>query len=127
MERESNPAVKEWVNKQAFETLYLSTIVLAELLFGVAALPTGKRKSKLIAALNGVTDLSGDRVLLFDIPTAQAYAQLMAEARLAGKAISAAAGYIGALAIANEMMVATRDGQPFEVSGVQVINPWKVG
>ena len=83
MKREPNPAVKEWVNKQAIETLYLSTIVLAELLFGVAALPTGKRKSKLIAALNGVTDLSGDRVLLFDIPTAHVYARLMAEARLA--------------------------------------------
>ena len=127
MKREPNPAVKEWLNKQAVETLYLSTIVLAELLFGVAALPTGKRKSKLTAALNGITDLFGDRVVLFDIPTAQAYAQLMAEARLAGKAISTADGYIAAMAITNGMMVATRDVEPFEVAGVQVINPWEVG
>ena len=127
MKRDPNPAVKEWLNKQAVETLYLSTIVLAELLFGVAALATGKRKSKLTAALNGITDLFGDRVVLFDIPTAQAYAQLMAEARLAGKAISTADGYIAAMAITNGMMVATRDVEPFEVAGVQVINPWEVG
>ena len=127
MKRDPNPAVKEWLNKQAVETLYLSTIVLAELLFGVAALPTGKRKSKLTAALNGITELFGDRVVLFDIPTAQAYAQLMAEARLAGKAISTADGYIAAMAITNGMMVATRDVEPFEVAGVQVINPWEVG
>lgn len=127
MKPDPNPAVKAWLNNQAVETLYLSTIVLAELLFGVAALPTGKRKSRLTTALNGITDLFGGRVLLFDIPTAQAYAQLMAEARLAGKAISTADGYIGGMAIANGMMVATRDVQPFEVAGVQVINPWKVG
>jgi len=65
--------------------------------------------------------------VLFDIPTAQAYAQLMAEARLAGKAISTADGYIAAMAITNGMMVATRDVEPFEVAGVQVINPWEVG
>ena len=109
------------------ETLYLSSIVLAELLFGVAALPTGKRKSKLTEVLNGITELFGDRVLLFDIPTAQAYAQLMAEARLAGKAISAADGYIVAMAFANEMIVATRDVQPFEAAGIGIINPWDLG
>ena len=127
MKPDPNPAVKAWLNNQAVETLYLSTIVLAELLFGVAALPTGKHKSKRTAALNGITELFGDRVLLFDIPTAQAYAQLMAEGRLAGKAISAADGYIAAMAITNGMMVSTRDVQPFQVAGVQVINPWKVG
>ena len=104
---------------------HLSSIVLAELLFGVAALPTGKRKNRLTEALNGITELFGDRVLMFDIPIAQAYAQLMAAARIAGKAISVADGYIAATAAANGMMVATRDEQPFETVGVRVINPWK--
>ena len=123
MKPDPNPAVKEWLNNQAVETLYLSTIVLAELLFGVAALPTGK----LIAALKGITDLFGDRVVLFDIPTAQAYAQLMAKVWVAGKVISAADGYIGVMAITNRMMVATLDVQGFEVAGARVINPWQVG
>lgn len=127
MKRDPNPAVKGWLNNQTVETLCFSTIVLAELLCGVAALPTGKRKSKLTAVLNGITDLFGDRVLLFDIPTAQAYAQLIAEARLAGKAISTGNGYVAAMAIANGMMVVTRDVQPFEFAGVRVIYSWKVG
>ena len=127
MKPEPELAVTEWLNNQTVETLYLSSIVLAELLFGVAALPTGKRKNKLADALNGITELFRDRVLMFDIPTAQAYAQLMAAARTAGKAISVADGYIAATAAANGMMVATRDEQPFETAGVRVINPWKDG
>ena len=127
MKPEPDLAVKDWLNNQTVETLYLSSIVLAELLFGVAALPIGKRKNKLTDALNGITELFGDRVLMFDIPTAQAYAQLMAAARTVGKAISVADGYIAATAAANGMMVATRDEQPFETAGVRVINPWKDG
>ena len=99
MKRDPIRAVKKWLNKQSVETLYLSTIVLAELLFGVAALQTGKIKSNLTAGLNAITDLFGDRVLLFDIPTAQACAQLLVKARLASKAISSADGYIAAMAI----------------------------
>ena len=100
---------------------------MAELLFGVAALPTGKRKNKLAEVLDGITELFGDRVLMFDFPAAQAYAELMATARTAGKAISVADGYIAAMAVANGMMMATRNVQPFEAAGVGIINPWKVG
>ena len=127
MKPEPASAVTEWLNNQTVETLYLSSIVLAELLFGVAALPIGKRKNKLAEALNGITGLFGDRVLLFDIPTAQSYAQLMAVARLSGKAISNADGYIAAMAVANKMIVATRNAQPFEAAGVGIINPWEMG
>ena len=125
MKPDPDPRVKQWLNNQAVETLYLSSVVLAELLFGVAALPSGKRKSRLAAALGGVTELFGERVLIFDISTAEAYAQLMSQARTAGLAISVADGYIAATAVANGMLVATRDAQPFEAGGVQVINPWK--
>jgi len=39
-----NPKIADWINAQNIETLYLSTIGLAELRFGIAALPSGKRK-----------------------------------------------------------------------------------
>mgnify|MGYP003551975678 CR=1 FL=1 len=38
-------AVRAWLNDQAAETLYLSSVTLAELLFGIRALPAGKRKT----------------------------------------------------------------------------------
>jgi toxin FitB len=46
-----NPKIADWINAQNIETLYLSTIGLAELRFGIAALPSGKRKEVLHASL----------------------------------------------------------------------------
>lgn len=44
MKPEPHPAVRAWLNDQAAETLYLTSVTLAELLFGIGALPAGKRK-----------------------------------------------------------------------------------
>jgi predicted nucleic acid-binding protein len=64
------------------------------------------------------------RVLSFDLDASQAYAQLMARAKEAGKAIGETDGYIAATAAARGLMVATRDTSPFEAAGLNVINPW---
>jgi len=117
--------VIEWINAQALDTLYLSAITVAELRFGMASLPAGKRRKTLQESLEKqVLPLFTGRVLPFDMPASQAYGKLMAKARAAGMAIGNADGYIAAMAAANGMMVATRDFSPFEAAGVGVINPW---
>jgi predicted nucleic acid-binding protein len=118
--------VIEWIDAQALETLYLSAITVAELRFGVASLPAGKRRDRLHESMeNRVLPLFTGRVLAFDLPASQAYAQLMSRARAAGLAIGAADGYIAATAAANRMAVATRDAAAFEAAGVPVIDPWR--
>ncbi len=116
----------EWIDAQALETLYLSTITIAELRFGMASLPEGKRRTRLQESLEKqILPLFSGRVLPFDLPASQAYGVLMARARSAGLAIGSADGYIAAIASANGMMVATRDITPFQAAGVDVINPWE--
>jgi len=118
--------VIEWIDAQALETLYLSAITVAELRFGMASLPAGKRRVGLQESLEKqILPLFAGRVLPFDMSASQAYSELMAKARAAGLAIGTADGYIAAIAAANGMMVATRDASPFEAAGVDVINPWK--
>ncbi len=118
--------VIKWIDAQALETLYLSAITVAELRFGMASLPTGKRRDRLQESLEKqVLPLFAGRVLPFDMSASQAYGELMAKARVAGLAIGAADGYIAATAAANGMMVATRDVSPFEAAGVDTINPWE--
>ena len=56
MKPEPDPAVRNWLDEQAAETLYLSSVSIAELMFGIGALPKGKRKHKLTVALDGVQD-----------------------------------------------------------------------
>ena len=118
--------VIEWIDEQPVETLYLSAITVAELRFGVASLPAGKRRDRLQESLEKqALPLFAGRILPFDMLASQSYGELMAKARAAGLAIGTADGYIAAIAAANGMMVATRDASPFEAVGVDVINPWE--
>ena len=115
-----------WIDAQAIEKLYLSTISLAELRFGMAALPAGKRRDMLQTSLEQrILPLFAGRILSFDDAASQAYAQLRAKARALGKAVASADGYIAATALTHGLMVATRDTAPFEAAGVSVINPWQ--
>lgn len=117
--------VAKWLDTQALETLYLSAITVAELRFGVRALPEGKRRNQLNEDLEQqVLPMFAGRVLAFDLAGSQAYAELMAAARSAGRPLSVSDGYIAATAAANTMMVATRDTAPFETAGLKTVNPW---
>jgi predicted nucleic acid-binding protein len=119
--------VIEWIDAQVMETLFLSAITVAELRAGVALLPAGKRRSGLQENLETrVLPLFAGRVLPFDLACTEAYAALMARARVAGLAIAAADGYIAAIAATSGFAVATRDTGPFEAARVAVINPWQV-
>jgi predicted nucleic acid-binding protein len=120
-------AVRSWLNDQAAETLYLSSVTLAELLFGIGSLPAGRRKAMLSAALDGLVALFDGRILPFGTDAARCYAELATTARSRGRGFPTPDGYIAAIAAANGMMVATRDVSPFEAAGLRVVNPWLVG
>jgi predicted nucleic acid-binding protein len=125
MRPDPNPAVIAWLDAQAEQTLYLSTVSLAELLLGIAIMPPGRRKSALGAALNErALPLFGPRLLDFTEPAARAYADLISRTRAAGRPIGMADGQIAATAVAHGFMVASRDTGPYEAAGLRVINPW---
>ena len=118
--------VLAWLDAQLIESLYVSTISLAELRFGIAALPAGKRKDTLHNSLQQrILPLFNRRILPFDEAASETYGVLRARARAQGKAIATADGYIAATAIHHGLMVATRDFAPFEAAGLKVINPWE--
>ena len=126
MKPQPHPAVRAWLNDQAAETLYLSSVTLAELLFGIAALPAGKRKNMLAQTIDGLMGLFRDRVLPFDTDAARHYAELAVTARVAGRGFPTPDGYIAAIAASRGFIVASRDTAPFEAAKVPVINPWEV-
>ncbi len=122
---EPNPNVLAWIDAQAVETLYLPAITVAELRYGLATMPEGKRRTIYQDRLEGeVLPAFTARVLPFDLDASQAYADLMARARTEGKTVGKADGYIAAIAKARGFTVATRDIHPFLAAGVEVINPW---
>ena len=117
--------VLAWIDAQAIETLYLSAVTVAELRYGLATLPEGKRRLLYQKRMEKeVLPAFAGRVLAFDLEASRTYASLMARARVEGKAIAKADGYIAATAIAHGLKVATRDTSPFEAAGLTVIKPW---
>jgi predicted nucleic acid-binding protein len=121
----SDKTVIGWLNRQPLETLYLSSMTVAELRAGVALMPAGKRRKALGDNVEHVVlPRFAGRVLAFDMACTSAYADVLAAARKAGSGIEAADAVIAAIALTNSFSVATRDVSPFVAAGVAVINPW---
>ncbi len=125
MKPEPHPSVRAWLNDQVAETLYLSTVTQAELLFGIAALPAGKRRQRLGQAFEGLMGLFKDRMLPFDSDSARYYADLAVKARSAGRGFATPDGYIAAIAVSRGFVVASRDTAPYAAAKVTVIDPWQ--
>lgn len=118
--------VVAWLDAQVVETLYLATITLAEIRFGITVLPDGRKKRRLAERFeDAVVPAFDGRILAFDEPASVAYAARRAAARASGHAIGATDGFIAGIAAARDFAVATRDTQPFECAGVRVINPFE--
>jgi len=114
-----------WLNGQAADTLYLSSVTLAELLFGLGVVPDGARKDRLARALDALLALFPGRILPFDQDAARRYAEMALTVRAAGRPLSVADGYIAATAAARCFAVATRNIGHFADTGVEVIDPWQ--
>lgn len=115
-----------WLDAQPAEILYLSSITVAELRAGVALLPNGKRRRLLYENLEDfILPMFTGRILPFDFSCTSAFAEIIARARQAGQAISAADSYIAAIAETSRFAVATRDIAPFEAAQVSIVNPWE--
>lgn len=114
-----------WLDRQAAETLFITAISRAELLFGVLKLPDSKRKNALAAHIDRVLNLFETRILSFDSAAADRLAVIAAHCEKIGKRAVAPDAYIAACAAAHSFAVATRNVSHFEHAGVRVINPWE--
>ena len=94
------------------------------MLFGIAALPSGKRKKVLASAVDHLLALFQERILPFDIGAAHRYAELAMLARKSGRGFPTPDGYIAAIADSRGFIVASRDTAPYAAAGVTIVNPW---
>jgi hypothetical protein len=124
MRRGAEPKVLSWLASQPSTSLYTTAISEAEILYGVGALPKGKRRNALEAAALGLFQDFEGRVLSFDSPAARYYAEIGISRRVAVHPISFADAQIAAIARLHKARVATRDGSGFEGCGVALVNPW---
>ena len=127
MRIEPEARVLAWVDAQPAMDLAISAITVAEILHGIARLPSGKRKQNLQANTMAMfeEDFAG-RILPFDAHAAVEYAALVADCEAKGRAVSMADAQIAAICRAHGAAIATRNVKDFRFSGVEVMNPWEV-
>lgn len=119
-----DPHVLTWLNSQPAESLYLTSVSLAELLVGIGVIPVGRRRESLARSLDHLLDLFADRVLPFDQAAAGRYADMAVRARAVGQPLPPSDGYVAATAASHGFLVATRNARHFAHTGVEIINPW---
>jgi predicted nucleic acid-binding protein len=113
--------VVDWL-RQNEANLVVDPIILGEIRFGIHLLQAGKRRRRLEAWFDkGVAKIA---CLAWDSETGLRWAKLLADLRLARKAMPIKDSLIAATALVHDLTIATRNQADFRAAGVKLIDPF---
>ncbi len=119
--------VVSWMNDQEASGLFLTTITLGEIGYGLEILPQGKRRLQLEQGFERViAEAFTGRILAFDEEAARLYGVLMGRRRAIGRPLSILDGQIASIARTRGYAVATRNVRDFVECGVDILNPFEL-
>ncbi len=125
MRRQPDAGVLRWVDRIPTGEMFITAITAAELHYGVARLPEGRRRSALAARVSEMLDDDfRDRMLPFGRAAAEYYAEVTAGRDRAGRPIGMADAQIAAICRVHGGRLATRNTKDFVGAGLVVIDPW---
>jgi toxin FitB len=117
--------VLNWLNEQDVTSLYLSSITIAEVGYGLRAMPEGKRRRLLSERFEQFVDAAfTQRILSFDESAARIYGEIMCQRKEMGRPMSTLDGQIAAVARSRGFSVATRNIKDFEHCQIELVNPF---
>jgi len=119
-------AVVHWLDRQAADVIWTTSITVFEVRFGLQTLPVGKRRRALEAAFARVLveDLE-HRVLDFDTAAADAAGVLAATRQKRGRPIDLRDTQIAGILLSRRATLATRNVRHFADLKVPIVNPWE--
>lgn len=124
MRPEPAPQVADWVRRRDRRELRTTSITLAEIRYGVARLPDGRRKHVLLDAADDVFRAFSDQVLPVDEAAAEQYAVIASARERSGKPMPGFDALIAAVCRSRGAALATRNVADFDGAGIEVIDPW---
>ncbi|MGA2792816.1 MAG: type II toxin-antitoxin system VapC family toxin [Roseiarcus sp.] len=126
MRAQRNRTFVRWILATDSGEFVTTTVAQAEILFGVALLPEGRRRTLLAGAVKQMfaEDFAG-RILPFDSASAEQYAALAAQRRGLGRPMAPFDAQIAAIARSRNAVLATRNIKDFMDCDVRLVNPWE--
>lgn len=126
IQREPDPAVIDWLDRQAADSIWISSITLFEAQYGFEIMADGARKRRLQLQFDAlVRDDLGNRVLGFDRQAATQAASIAAKRKALGKPVDMRDTFIGGIAMARSATLVTGNSRHFDDLPVPVFNPWR--
>jgi predicted nucleic acid-binding protein len=119
------PAVLAWLRQTSSTGLYTTAVTVAEIRYGIARLPHGRRRDTLHQAADEIFAAFPRQVLPFDLAAATAYADLVAGRERDGSPISGFDAQIAAICRSQVATLATRNVEDFTDTGITIIDPWQ--
>lgn len=113
-----------WLDAQSRTSVWTSSVTILEVRFGLHIMATGKRRSLLSQAFEGVLESIGHRIAAFDDDAAVQAANLMASRQRKGRPIELRDTMIAGIVLARHARLATRNVTHFEDLTVPVLDPW---
>jgi predicted nucleic acid-binding protein len=123
MRARPDPKVVEWLAVHAVD-LVLSTVLIAEISFGISKIRPSERSPRLTQQLDQIRETYSGRIHSFDVEAAEIYGGIMGKAARAGRPIQFPDGMIAAITLRHQAELATRNVRDFGALGVKVVNPW---
>jgi len=121
-----NARVLDFVAKQALDDLYVSTVMLAEIRYGIETVGDPIRRAELHDWLtNRLRPMFEQRVLEVSEDVMFKWRLLVEAGRQAGHTFSQPDLIIAATALQRGLTVVTRDTADFKRAGVPLFNPWE--
>ena len=118
--------VRQWLNRQETSNLFLPSIAIAEITFGLGVMSDGRRRNLLGDRFEQFLALVfAGRILPFHEPEARIYGELRARRQAAGQPISNFDAQIGAIARSRGLALATCNVKDFAGCDLELINPWE--
>ena len=120
-----NPRVLRWLDQQPTRSIWITTVSLYEIDYGLKSMPAGKRQTALSALLQRwLAEVVQRRIASFDEAAAQQAANLGAALKLKGRPRDPRDTMIAGIVLASRATLATRNVKHFDDIAKSVVNPW---
>ena len=117
-------SVLAWFQACDEEDLFISSLSLGELCFGISILPEGKQRNDLSFWFNELIEAFLERILPVTENVAIIWGNLRAQAQKSGSAMPVIDGLLAATAEAHRMVLVTRNIDDIQAAGISILNPW---